>query len=445
MRRFKFATLMAILAVLLTGANPLWAQYGTGPKLTIINHSGYAANQVYLAFLAIPYGDDPNFHHIIWQHDEFLPIFPRIDPIDNTETVEGANNNPYANYSTTLDRLSIDSNGNHYFYIPQGVTTVDNKGCHGRLWLSFKKPMYFHVDSATGYAQPSISNDGDANFYTVFDFFEPAVTSDDAVHADTTNVDMVAMSMLYELKNGDSSLGIKGFNRSVGALRQAFLGDPVFSALVTPTRIVCPGQAGDLNPPLAFPADYFDKYRDYCWQHWTDNPLTFEYPLGTTWTGGVTGEVLTLAGPQTVTISRPPSKDIFLCNGVFDGSNEVDKAIKNQVVSALNRTVFHLDPYPTGSKTEYPWQSYKPPTGYGAPPNNKMFYQQNGLTAANYKTNVYSKLLHQLSYDGTIYGFAYDDNAKQASYIDGVATDIILTINNSRPTSAPLLNLLLED
>ena len=66
------------------------------------------------------------------------------------------------------------------------------------------------------------------------------------------------------------------------------------------------------------------------------------------------------------------------------------------------------------------------------------------MTKENYKTNVYSKILHQLSFDGTIYGFAYDDNAKQASYLDGVATDIILTIGNCRGSVTPLLGLLLD-
>ena len=190
---------------------------------------------------------------------------------------------------------------------------------------------------------------------------------------------------------------------------------------------------------------YYKNYVDYCWQHWTDNTLTFEYPSGITWTGKVVGDVLTFTGPQTVSISRPPSKDVFLCNGVFDGPNEVDKAIKNQVVSALNRTVMHLAPYPTGTKTHYPWESYKPPTGYVKDGQTFMFYQQNGLTSGNYQTNVYSKILHQLSYDGTIYGFPYDDNADQSSFIDGVATEIKLTIGNSQlSTTTPILSLLLD-
>ena len=212
-----------------------------------------------------------------------------------------------------------------FFFLPQGVTAGDDKGCHGRLWLSFKKPTYFRVESGIKYAQPSISNENDANFGTVFDFFEPEVGLGGHVHADTTNVDMVSMSMLYELKNNGTSIGIKGFKRSVGELRQAFLNDPVFGALVTPTRIVCPGQASYLAPPLAFPSDYFNNYIDYCWQHWTENTLTFEYPLGTTWSGKVDAVTHKLKLSGTIGgvvedhyIDKPPSRDVFLCNGVFD-------------------------------------------------------------------------------------------------------------------------------
>jgi hypothetical protein len=100
----------------------------------------------------------------------------------------------------------------------------------------------------------------------------------------------------------------------------------------------------------------------------------------------------------------------------------------------------HLAPYPDpANKTKYPWPYKK-----ALAPEVGEYYLQNGLTMENYKTIVYSKLLHELSYDGTIYGFAYDDNNDQASYISGVATDVILTINNSRGSITPLLGLLLD-
>ena len=99
----------------MAGADPLWAAYVNGPKVTIINNSGYPANQVYLVFLARPYSEtnDYDIHRIKWTDS----TFPIIDPSDDTVTFGDL---AYADYSTTLDRLSQDSDGNHYFYLPQG-------------------------------------------------------------------------------------------------------------------------------------------------------------------------------------------------------------------------------------------------------------------------------------------------------------------------------------
>ena len=190
-----------------------------GPKLTIINNSGYPDHEVYLVFIGRPYSEtDPHHtHHLVWQHDEFLPTFPVMDPVyDNTVTVPGANSNPYADYSTTLDRLPRDPvTGHSFFHLPQKVDeTVPNDKAgfdSGRLWISFKKPVYFHVFIDPKYhwltyTQPDFTNPTDANYTTIYDFFEPqlAVSPDgiNTVHADTTNVDSIAMPLLYELKNG---------------------------------------------------------------------------------------------------------------------------------------------------------------------------------------------------------------------------------------------------
>jgi hypothetical protein len=257
--------------------------------------------------------------------------------------------------------------------------------------------------------------------------------------------------LLYELKNGAASLGKKGLNRPLRALRGAFLSDPVFKGLVTPVGIMAPGHGIELGK---LSSTYFDNYVTHCWKHWSDNLLAFVY-YGTWWSGTVdsTTHQLALTGwyngaRETHYIDKPPSKDIFLCNGVFNGKVHDpiaeyiirDAGLKNMVASALNRTVMHLPPYHSLTLTEYPWQAYAPPTGSGG----YLFYQQNGLATDNYKTNVYSKILHQLSFDGTIYGFAYDDSANQASYIDGGATDIILTIGNCRGSITPLLGLFLD-
>ena len=65
------------------------------------------------------------------------------------------------------------------------------------------------------------------------------------------------MSMLYELKNNGTSIGIKGLNRSVGELRQAFLERPRVQGPGDPDADCGPGQAGYLNSAVSFPCRLF--------------------------------------------------------------------------------------------------------------------------------------------------------------------------------------------
>ncbi len=490
MRLRKFALLLTPLAglllgsLLLAGAHPLWAQYVQGPKLTIINHSGYPDNQVYLVFWAIPYSEtdlNNNFHRLDWGTSP--RTFPLMDYTqDNKTTVKDANNNPYADYSITLDKLDQDSAGGRYFYLPKKVDATvpeDKSGFKvGRLWISFKTPVYTHVWLNTSvtpnhldHTQPDYTNSTDANYNTVFDFFEPAIDPIDAPNnlhgatwGDTTQVDAVAIPLLYELKNGSQSLGKKGHNRPLRFMRNAFLStDPTFAKLVTATNVLAPGHGIIAN---LFPNNYFANYINYCWGYWdgstTAKTLTFYYDKNSDgslikWSGSVDSGTQKLKLTGTVNsasedhfINKPSTSDVFLCNGAFDagtppspepvGWTGRDKDLKNQVSAAMNRTVFHLDPYPDGDHTsiKFPWQKYGPPYGYGG----KQFYQKNGLTSDNFATNVYSKLDHQLSYDGCAYGFAYDDNGDSSSTISGQATDIILTIGNSTGLPLPCLDLL---
>lgn len=480
MRLRNFSLVLTILGGLLlaqltlAGANPLWAQYVTGPKLTIINNSGHPASQIHLVFLARPFSETLgyNTHRIKWGDK----TFPIINPADDTVTFGDYN---YANYSTTLDKLSRDpATGNYYFFLPKKENSAvpNNKAGFdsGRLWISFKTPCYFRVTNLPPpdgvghltYAAPALWNASDPNVNTVFDFFEPmlAVSVDGTtctVKADTSNIESVAMPLLYQLYNNETLVGnkTKGLNRPLRELRQPFLADPVFKSLVTPVGVLAPGHGIDINK---FPPDYYNNYINYCWDYWKDNLLAFVY-YNTWWSGTVdpTSHTLALTGwyggaTETHYIGKPTGKEVFYCNGVFNGTGDDsgsiptwwqrDAGLKNQVASALNRTVFHLAPYPSLSQIgQYPWQAYAPPNGSQINGQTYMFYQQNGLSNANYQTNVYSKILHALSYDGTIYGFPYDDNADQSSYIEGVATEIKLTISNSlMPSTASLLNLLLD-
>ena len=109
MRRKSWSLAACLIGLLFTQlalaeANPLWAaSMWNGPKVTIINNSGYPDDQVYLVFLARPYSEtfEHNIHRLKWGDS----TFPLIDLNDDTVTFGDYR---YANYSTTLDKLSND-------------------------------------------------------------------------------------------------------------------------------------------------------------------------------------------------------------------------------------------------------------------------------------------------------------------------------------------------
>ena len=451
MRGSKLWLFLAILTGLLLG-HPAWA--ATNVQFTIVNHSGYPDSQVYIAWLGLPGYDHVNTYHIAdWQNPNDPNYIKMIATADNTVPVPPGSTSYYADYSTTLDQLNVNAAGRPYFDMPPcPVNSVPTGVFTSRLWISLGSPLYFQVYSSNSYSQPSPTSASDVNYNTVWDFFEPNTTynpgppSTFSVFGDTTNVDYVTMPMVYELYNGTTQVGIAGLNHTRKQLYAALGAIPLLRPLISSLRMLAPGhgQSTDSSQPFYFPSDYFDSYRDYCWTYWTNNTFTFQYDTNTdgsliTWTGQVISGVLNLTGmvngrTETHTINRPPSQDIFLCNGVFTGVGSGgflgrDSDLKNQIGSALNRTVFHLTPYPNGY-TAYPWQAYAPPTGSGG----NVFYQQNGLTTAQYKTNLYSQTLHQQAIGGKIYGFAYDDNANQSASVTGVATEIRLTINKCKLT-----------
>lgn len=450
MRRKSWLLAACLIGLLFTqlslaGANPLWAQYVNGPKLTIINKSGYPANQTYLVFLTIARSDD-KYHHILWSQD----TFPVIAAANNTKDINGI---LYADYSVTLDKLSKDANGNHFFYVPRAendTVPADKQGIYsGRLWLSFKTPFYTHVTSATAYSQPDFNNTTDPNYATAVDFYEVAIDAITfKVTGDTTNVDNVAMPLVHELKNNGSSLGRMGLDLTLAKVRQAFRADPNFQKLISDQRIYAPGHGIEMSPSL-FPRNYYEGYVNYCWDLWSKFTLKIKVD-NIWWSGKVDKDTkkLKLTGMVDAVsedhyIDWPPSKDIFLCDGVFNGATtwptntpsfNRDKDIKNRIASALNRTVMHLAPYSdSDNPTAEPW-SYP-----------ESYYQGVFLDPAIYRTNVYAKILHQLAIDGSCYAYAYDDNDGKSTTISGQATDIILTINQCKGVITPVLKLLLPD
>jgi hypothetical protein len=123
---------------------------------------------------------------------------------------------------------------------------------------------------------------------------------------------------------------------------------------------------------------------------------------------------------------------VFACDGVFlpTGANATapdqrDGFIKAMVSAALNRSVMHL-----------PVAQWK----------DKNNFYKNTLPHPHedkFATNNYAKILHHFSLQEKCYAFPYDDKDGWNSEIDAKATEVILTLLNSRGEVVPAVNSLL--
>ena len=168
MRRINLWFWLAILGGLLL-CKPVWAV--SNMQVTVVNHSGYPDNQVYISFKLQPGNDKTNWYHISNWQNIAIKIF---SDEDNTNEVPPKSGKFYANYSTTLDQLNKNADGRRYFEMPPCLdATLVPKGVEtGRLWISFEKPVYFQIKSSTAFTQPDPTNQSDVNNQTVWDFFE---------------------------------------------------------------------------------------------------------------------------------------------------------------------------------------------------------------------------------------------------------------------------------
>ena len=418
---------LSVLAGLLI-AVPVWAA-PTSTKITIHNKSGYPDTQIYL----VVYGKTPGFAHLDIKNGNLIPC----STADNTVLVtrNDGTSGYYCNYWVTLDQIKKD--GTYSFTCPPIVS--------GRLFISFQNPVYLHINPGPAVAEPSTDNTNDPSYDTLWDKFEWTLDGG-GLHANTTPIDFFAMPLQFSMKDsGGSETGPRGFSRSRQAVYNALNADPLLAPLKGKYRFTSPDNK---NPTFHFSSEHFKPYVDYLWTNYWHDPGSLRVKAGGyNWTGQINGDVLTMTVDsigETHTINKPTdSWDIFACAGVFDhdlvnfpkppqSSVEAynrDGAIRNEICSALNRSVMHL-----------PTASWSIPAKY----------YQNTLPSGytdKFKTNIYSKILHEVAIGNLIYGFPYDDKYDQASYLtnpDG--TELVLTINNCKGGVSPgMFNLLLGE
>lgn len=172
------------------------------------------------------------------------------------------------------------------------------------------------------------------------------------------------------------------------AVFETLSADPVFSSLVyDDLRVIAPGHA--IGTGL-FPADYFDPYIDEVWAHYASNDLRVTTNAGT-FTGRVEGEEFVFDGGVTP-ISRPTTTDVFFCDGNLAAPNdEITGPVAAILGAAFNRSTLL--------------------TASDQPTNDPATFYQEEIT------NRYAGVFHENTEDGKAYGFAFDDVAGFASYV----------------------------
>ncbi|MER5449922.1 glycoside hydrolase family 64 protein [Streptomyces sp. NPDC002764] len=218
----------------------------------------------------------------------------------------------------------------------------------------------------------------------------------------TTMVDMFSVPMSIRL-TGDK-------DQTTGALRDggraaAFAAvkrvEDFARLVVDDTRIIAPGHGLDAG---LFAADYFAPYIDEVWSTYTGKDLKVTTNAGT-FTGRVRGERLTFDGPASVSFAKPSTRDVLFCDGNLAAPNDGTTGPVAAVLGAgFNRSTLLAD-------------TAQPATDPAA------FYQGD-------LTNHYAKAIHAATKDGKAYGFAFDDVADFASYIqDTRPTGLTLTLS----------------
>ncbi|MFF1490025.1 beta-1,3-glucanase family protein [Streptomyces sp. NPDC058319] len=310
----------------------------------------------------------------------------------------------------TLAPVSVADNGADGFtdyaipLVGGGETRLSLPYMSGRIYVSLGQKLKLRAvtdgDGRPALQYPAGWVSSDPNHPVLHDCAEFTYNAS-GMFCNTTMVDMFSVPMSLRLTGAqDQTTGtLRDGGRAAvfDAVRQA--GD--FARLVVDdTRVIAPGHGLDAG---LFPADYFAPSIDEVWDTYGGKDLTVATAAGT-FTGRVRDGRLAFTGPASVSFAKPSTRDVLFCDGALAAPNDGTTGPVAAVLGAgFNRSVL-LDGAP------------QPVTDAGA------FY-----TATI--TNHYSRAVHAATVDGKAYGFAFDDVAGFASYVQDTApTGLRLTL-----------------
>ncbi|GAA5206983.1 glycoside hydrolase family 64 protein [Streptomyces thinghirensis] len=277
-----------------------------------------------------------------------------------------------------------------------GETQLNLPYLSGRIYVSLGGKLKFKaVADGAGNAAlqyPAGWVESDPNYGVLHDCAEFTYNSS-GMFCNTTMVDMFSVPLAIRLTGAkDQTTGtVRAGGRAdvFAALRQVEEFAPL---VVDDTRVIAPGHGLDAG---LFPKDYLAPYIDEVWSTYTGKDLRITTNAGT-FTGRVRGDRLTFDGPAQVSFGKPSTRDVLFCDGALAAPNDGTTGPVAAVLGAgFNRSTLV-------SSADQP--TTDPAAFYG--------------TAL---TNHYSKAVHAATEDGRAYGFAFDDVADFASYIQDTA------------------------
>lgn len=309
----------------------------------------------------------------------------------------------------TLAPIALSDNGSDGFTdyaisLSGGETRLSLPYMSGRIYVALGEKLKFKaVADGNGNAAlqyPAGWVESDPNYPVLHDCAEFTYNAS-GMFCNTTMVDMFSVPMSIRLTGAkDQTTGkLKAGGRAAAfaAVREA----EAFARLVVDdTRIIAPGHGLDAG---LFSKDYFAPYIDEVWSTYTGRDLTVTTNAGK-FTGRVRGDRFTFDGPAQVSFGKPSTRDVLFCDGNLAAPNDGTTGPVAAVLGAgFNRST--LLSHPEQPTTD-------PATFYGTD-----------------LTNHYAGAMHTATEDGKAYGFAFDDVADFASYIQDTApAGITLTL-----------------
>ncbi|PGH51948.1 beta-1,3-glucanase family protein, partial [Streptomyces sp. Ru87] len=298
----------------------------------------------------------------------------------------------------TLAPISLSDNGADGFtdyaleLSGSGETKLSLPYMSGRMYVALGGKLRFKaVEDGNGnaaLAYPAGWVESDPNYEVLHDCAE-FTHNPDGMFCNTTMVDMFSVPLSIRLTGAkDQTTGTLrdgGRERAFAAVREI----PEFERLVVDDRrIIAPGHGLDTG---LFDENYFAPYIDEVWSTYTGKDLTVTTNAGT-FTGRVRGEQFVFSGPASVSFAKPSTRDVLFCDGKLAAPNDGTTGPVAAILGAgFNRSTLVSAPS-------------QPTTDPAA------FY-------ATELTNHYSKAIHAATEDGKAYGFAFDDVADFASYV----------------------------